>query len=54
MRKNIYFCGVEKKRIMIDNAVVQAKMEYAQQIAAASKMEYIMVPGKQAKERLEM
>lgn len=37
---------------MIDNAVVQAKKEYAQQIAAASKMEYIIVPGKQAKESL--
>lgn len=37
---------------MIDNAVVQAKKEYAQQIASASKMEYIIVPGKQATERL--
>lgn len=34
---------------MIDDAVVQAKKEYAQQIASASSMEYIMVPGKQAK-----
>lgn len=39
---------------MIDNAVVQAKKEYAQQIASASKMEYIIVPGKQATERLAL
>jgi hypothetical protein len=39
---------------MIDNAVVQAKKEYAQQIASASKMEYIIVPGKQVAERLEI
>lgn len=37
---------------MIDNAVVQAKKEYAQQIASASKMDYIIVPGTQAKERI--
>lgn len=39
---------------MIDNAVVQAKKEYAQQIASASKMEYIIVPGMQATERLAL
>jgi hypothetical protein len=32
----------------IDDAVVLAKKEYAQQIASASDMDYIMVPGKQA------
>lgn len=32
----------------IDDAVVLAKKEYAQQIASASGMDYIMVPGKQA------
>ena len=37
---------------MIDDAVVLAKKEYAQQIASASEMDYIMVPGKQAKNRL--
>ena len=37
---------------MIDNAVVQAKKEYARQIASASSMDYIIVPGKKAKERL--
>ena len=31
-----------------------AKKEYAQQIASASKMEYIIVPGKQATERLAL
>ena len=31
----------------IDDAVVLAKKEYAQQIASASKMEYVIVPGKQ-------
>ena len=31
---------------MIDNAVVQAKKEYAKQIASASSMDYIIVPGK--------
>lgn len=36
----------------IDDAVVLAKKEYAQQIASASSMDYIIVPGKQAKERL--
>lgn len=36
----------------IDNAVVLAKKEYAQQIASASSMDYIIVPGKQAKNRL--
>ena len=33
----------------IDDAVVLAKKEYAQQIASASSMDYIIVPGKQAK-----
>lgn len=37
---------------MIDSAVVQAKKEYAKQIASASSMDYIIVPGKQAEERL--
>lgn len=37
---------------MIDNAVVQAKKEYARQIAAASAMDYIIVPGTKCKERL--
>ncbi len=37
---------------MIDSAVVQAKKEYAKQIASASSMDYIIVPGKQAKERI--
>lgn len=37
---------------MIDNAVVLAKKEYASQIALASKMDYIMVPGKKVKERI--
>lgn len=36
----------------IDDAVVLAKKEYAQQIAYANSMDYIIVPGKQAKERL--
>lgn len=36
----------------IDDAVVLAKKEYAQQIATASSMDYVIVPGKQAKERL--
>ena len=36
----------------IDDAVVLAKKEYAQQIASASSMDYIIVPGKQAKNRL--
>ncbi len=39
---------------MIDNAVVQAKKEYAKQIASASSMDYIIVPGKQTKERLDL
>ena len=38
----------------IDDAVVLAKKEYAQQIAAASGMDYIMVPGKQATQRLRI
>lgn len=38
----------------IDDAVVLAKKEYAQQIAAASGMDYIMVPGKQANQRLQI
>lgn len=37
---------------MIDNAVVQAKKEYAKQIASASSMDYIIVPGKQAKDNI--
>jgi hypothetical protein len=37
---------------MIDNAVVQAKKEYARQIAAASAMDYIIVPGTKCSERL--
>ena len=37
------------KELMIDNAVVQAKKEYAQQIAAASKVKYIIVSGKKEK-----
>ena len=37
---------------MIDNAVVQAKKEYARQIAAASAMDYIIVPDTKCKERL--
>lgn len=37
---------------MIDSAVVQAKKEYAKQIAAASSMDYMIVPGKQTKQRL--
>lgn len=36
----------------IDDAVVLAKKEYAQQIASANKMDYIIVPGKQAKQPL--
>lgn len=36
----------------IDDAVVLAKKEYAQQIASASSMDYIIVPGKQAKQKL--
>ncbi len=36
----------------IDDAVVLAKKEYAQQIASASSMDYIIVPGKQTKQRL--
>jgi hypothetical protein len=37
----------------IDDAVVLAKKLYAEQMAQASGFEYIMVPGKQAKEALE-
>lgn len=37
----------------IDDAVVLAKKAYAEQMAQASGFEYIMVPGKQAKEALE-
>lgn len=37
---------------MIDDAVVQAKKEYAQQIASSSKMEYVIVPGSKANQRL--
>jgi len=36
----------------IDDAVVLAKKEYAQQIATASSMDYVIVPGKQTKQRL--
>lgn len=36
----------------LDDAVVLAKKEYAKQIASASNMEYIMVPGSQATQRL--
>ena len=39
---------------MIDDAVVQAKKEYAKQIAAASAMEYIIVPGTKAGFKLSM
>lgn len=39
---------------MIDDAVVLAKKEYAQQIAAASSMDYIIVPGKKTKEKLTL
>ena len=38
----------------IDDAVVLAKKEYAQQIAFANKMDYIIVPGKQANEKLAL
>lgn len=37
----------------IDDAVVLAKKLYAEQMAHASGFEYIMVPGKQAKDRLD-
>ena len=37
----------------LDDAVVLAKKEYAKQIASASKMDYIIVPGTQAKERIQ-
>lgn len=37
---------------MIDNAIVQAKKEYAKQMASASSMEYVMIPGTKAKERI--
>ena len=39
---------------MIDDAVVQAKKEYARQIATASGMEYIIVPGTKAKQQLSL
>ena len=39
---------------MIDNAVVQAKKEYAKQIASASSMEYMIVPGTKAKEKITL
>ena len=38
----------------IDDAVVLAKKEYAQQIATASSMDYVIVPGKQTKQRLSI
>ena len=39
---------------MIDNAIVQAKKEYAKQMASASAMEYVMIPGTKAKERISL
>ncbi len=42
-----------KRDDWIDDAVVLAKKEYARQIATASKMDYILVPGKQASESLQ-
>ena len=39
---------------MIDKAVVQAKKEYAQQIASASNMDYIIVPSKLTKEQINI
>ena len=39
---------------MIDDAVVQAKKEYAQQIASANSMDYIIVPGSKVNERLDL
>lgn len=36
----------------LDDAVVLAKKEYAKQMAAANSMDYIMVPGKKAKDKL--
>ena len=38
----------------LDDAVVLAKKEYAKQIAAASNMEYIMVPGSMCEDRLTL
>lgn len=38
----------------LDDAVVLAKKEYAKQIAAASNMEYIMVPGSMCKDKLTL
>ena len=38
----------------LDDAVVLAKKEYARQIAIASKMEYMIVPGTKAKERINI
>ncbi|MBR6033072.1 MAG: DEAD/DEAH box helicase family protein [Bacteroidaceae bacterium] len=38
----------------IDDAVVQAKKEYAQQIALANAMDYMIVPGKQTKNRISI
>lgn len=38
---------------MIDSAVVQAKKEYARQIASASNMDYIIVAGKQANQTID-
>jgi len=40
------------KKSVVPESIVQTKKKYAQQIAAASKMEYIIVPGKKAKEKL--
>lgn len=39
---------------MIDNAVVLAKKEYAKQIAVASGMDYILVPSKLVRQKLDL
>lgn len=39
---------------MIDSAVVQAKKEYAKQIATANNMDYIIVPSRQVMEKLNL
>ena len=38
----------------LDDAVVLAKKEYAKQIATANNIEYLMIPGSAAKERLDI
>lgn len=38
----------------IDDAVVLAKKDYAQQIASVNKMEYIIVPSKKAKDKIDI